>query len=408
MLLNSTLSPHSSTITESSRTEAELNLWQQSLIGCFLSITTIISIFGNVLVCVAILTHRKLKKVSNLFLISLAIADLVVSSLVMPFAIANDLLQYWPFAQGFCNIWISFDILSATASILNLCAISIDRYIHMTNPFGYERWMTNRKCLGFIALIWLLSILISFLPINLGWHKKKIDFSSSISALPSSIEAFTESQKNENNLCFIDLSSTYAVISSSISFFLPCLVMVAIYIKMYNLARRHAESIKKTQAYVVQNGSKSKANENKALFTLGMIMGLFLLCWIPFFTVNIVIAFCEKCVPKTVFTAFSWLGYFNSTMNPIIYSKFNADFRDAFRIILFCERCRDRDPYKMKIRSRTSSNIMAMKKIQSSTGNTQNGVAKIHANGGNVEHHQNEVQTLIVKGDINDNLVNES
>jgi len=58
MLLNSTLSPHSSTITESSRTEAELNLWQQSLIGCFLSITTIISIFGNVLVCVAILTHR--------------------------------------------------------------------------------------------------------------------------------------------------------------------------------------------------------------------------------------------------------------------------------------------------------------------------------------------------------------
>jgi dopamine D1-like receptor len=102
--------------------------------GIFLSLVIFLSIAGNILVCVAIYTDRALRRIGNLFLASLAIADLFVSSLVMTFAVVNDLLGYWMFGAQFCDTWIAFDVMCSTASILNLCAISLDRYIHIKDP----------------------------------------------------------------------------------------------------------------------------------------------------------------------------------------------------------------------------------------------------------------------------------
>lgn len=103
----------------------------------FLSLVIFLSIAGNILVCVAIYTDRALRRIGNLFLASLAIADLFVSSLVMTFAVVNDLLGYWMFGAQFCDTWIAFDVMCSTASILNLCAISLDRYIHIKDPLRY-------------------------------------------------------------------------------------------------------------------------------------------------------------------------------------------------------------------------------------------------------------------------------
>lgn len=93
-----------------------------------------LSVAGNILVCVAIYTDRGLRRIGNLFLASLAIADLFVASLVMTFAGVNDLLGYWIFGAEFCDTWVAFDVMCSTASILNLCAISLDRYIHIKDP----------------------------------------------------------------------------------------------------------------------------------------------------------------------------------------------------------------------------------------------------------------------------------
>lgn len=76
------------------------------------------------------------------------------------------------------------------------------------------------------------------------------------------------------------------------------------------------------------------SNDHKAAITLGIIMGVFLVCWVPFFCMNIILAFCKTCVPELVFKILTWLGWSNSALNPIIYSIFNTEFRDAFRKIL--------------------------------------------------------------------------
>lgn len=104
------------------------------LSGLLFLILIFLSVAGNILVCVAIYTDRGLRRIGNLFLASLAIADLFVGCLVMTFAGVNDLLGYWMFGPRFCDTWIAFDVMCSTASILNLCAISLDRYIHIKDP----------------------------------------------------------------------------------------------------------------------------------------------------------------------------------------------------------------------------------------------------------------------------------
>lgn len=141
------------------------------LLVVLLMVLILVSIIGNCLVCVAIFTERRLRKLGNAFIVSLAIADLFVSCLVMTFALCNELLEYWIFGDWFCDVWISFDIMCCTASILNLCAISLDRFILIKDCLLYNKWMTRRVALSSLILIWFISALVSFVPINLGWHK---------------------------------------------------------------------------------------------------------------------------------------------------------------------------------------------------------------------------------------------
>ena len=140
------------------------------VVGFLLVVLILTSIIGNILVCIAVATDKKLRKLSNLFLVSLAIADLLVSAFVMPFALVND-LGALNFGLTFCKIWISSDVMCSTASIVNLCAISLDRYIHIKDPLQYTEWITRKSVPLTIAVIWITSAFISFLPISLDLHR---------------------------------------------------------------------------------------------------------------------------------------------------------------------------------------------------------------------------------------------
>jgi len=91
----------------------------------------------------------------------------------------------------------------------------------------------------------------------------------------------------------------------------------------------------------IKNQVRRFRMETKAAKTLGIIVGCFILCWFPFFTMYLVTAFCEHCIPPLVFSTIIWLGYCNSALNPFIYAMFSREFRGAFKKILcklFCKR----------------------------------------------------------------------
>uniref|UniRef100_A0A8C3TB30 D(1B) dopamine receptor n=1 Tax=Chelydra serpentina TaxID=8475 RepID=A0A8C3TB30_CHESE len=312
-----------------SGSEGERDRSRHSMAGSLLSLLILWTLFGNVLVCVAIIRFRHLRsKVTNIFIVSLAVSDLLVALLVMPWKAVAEVAGYWPFG-AFCNVWVAFDIMCSTASILNLCVISMDRYWAISSPFRYERKMTQRVALVMISVAWALSVLISFIPVH-------------------------------TSSCDSSLNRTYAISSSLISFYIPVAIMLVTYTRIYRIAQvqirrissleraaEHAQSCRSNRVDCHHHTSlkTSIRKETKVLKTLSVIMGVFVCCWLPFFILNCMVPFCESppndphaglpCVSETTFNIFVWFGWANSSLNPIIYA-FNADFRKVFSNLLGC------------------------------------------------------------------------
>lgn len=157
-----------------------------------------------------------------------------------------------------------------------------------------------------------------------------------------------------------NLNKTYAISSSLISFYIPVVIMIATYTRIYRIAQTQIRRItsleraaeqahNQNQGYGVNRSQSHRPNdeaslkssfkkETKVLKTLSIIMGVFVFCWLPFFVLNCTVPFCDPpCVSDTTFTVFVWFGWANSSLNPVIYA-FNADFRRAFTTILGCNR----------------------------------------------------------------------
>ncbi|NP_001296483.1 5-hydroxytryptamine receptor 2A [Bombyx mori] len=134
------------------------------------SMLVIATATGNVLVCLAIYLERRLQNVTNYFLMSLAITDLLVAILVMPLGILTLVRGHFPLAAPYCLTWICLDVLLCTASIMHLCTISVDRYLSLRYPMRFGRNKTRKRVTVKIAFVWILSTAMS-LPLSLKYSK---------------------------------------------------------------------------------------------------------------------------------------------------------------------------------------------------------------------------------------------
>uniref|UniRef100_A0A667WHG2 D(1B) dopamine receptor n=1 Tax=Myripristis murdjan TaxID=586833 RepID=A0A667WHG2_9TELE len=311
--------------------------------GCVLTLLIIWTLVGNFTVCAAVFRYRHLRaKVTNIFIVSLALSDLLVAVLVMPWKAVAEVAGFWPFGR-FCKTWLACDIMCSTASILNLCVISVDRYWAISSPFRYERTMNKRMASVMIGVTWTVSVVISFVPVHLNWHRAEIGDAAA---------------EGDSGSCDSSLSRTYAISSSLISFYIPVAIMVVTYTRIYRIAQmqirristleRAAEHAQSCRSDAPEHFSHlvSIRKETKVLKTLGIIMGVFVCCWFPFFVLNCALPFCPEpgtpgaqrgayCVSEKTFDVFVWIGWSNSSLNPVIYA-FNADFREAFLRLLGC------------------------------------------------------------------------
>ncbi|KAM8853049.1 alpha-2B adrenergic receptor [Synchiropus picturatus] len=406
-----------------------------------------VTIVGNILVIIAVLTSRSLKGPQNLFLVSLAAADILVATLIIPFSLANELQGYWAFSAIWCEIYLALDVLFCSSSIVHLCAIALDRYLSISRPVSYGPKRTASRIKAAIVVVWLISAVISFPPLL----------------------SLDKSEAGED-MCELNDERWYILYSSVGSFFAPCVIMILVYVRIYQIAKQHARcplghksksedisdvfrksterrnddeasvssqkdnvpdsqvaqrcnltglsscpvpkiplvALKKnhtkrqrSQSEVLSahsSGSEADTNggmeEDKGLsdppvrkglnaqmknlavrykstmatsagtrlvigtprtpgmlttrrkallnrekrftFVLAVVMGVFVMCWFPFFLSYSLKAICpESCsIPVPLFKFFFWIGYCNSCLNPVIYTIFNKDFRKAFKRIL--------------------------------------------------------------------------
>ncbi|KAK2882094.1 beta-2 adrenergic receptor-like [Channa argus] len=396
--------------SELSASSSEYSHPELILMGVAMAILVLAIVFGNVLVITAILRFQRLQTITSLFIASLAIADLIMGVVVVPFGSSYILLDGWQFGKFMCEFWTATDVMCVTASIETLCVIALDRYLAITSPLRYPVLLTRARAFVVVLGVWAVASLISFLPIHLKlWvaHNEEAQ------------QCFAN-----DTCCDFNTNIEYAVSSSIVSFYLPLGVMIFLYARVFQEAQKQLEKIRGQERYfynlhcigqlaypddspamnklrtgteVREQAGEDRLNmqkigsidkskeekggdhraraekgggkyfatkrlkfslkEQKAVRTLGIIMGTFTLCWLPFFILNILMAFLNLGDIKMHFKVLNWLGYCNSAFNPLIYSR-SPDFRHAFQEIL-CLRtkggsqerrrgwgwCRERDSY---------------------------------------------------------------
>ncbi|XP_072742561.1 dopamine D2-like receptor isoform X3 [Anoplolepis gracilipes] len=182
-----------------------------------LVIVPCLTLFGNVLVILAVVKERALQTVTNYFIVSLAVADLLVAVLVMPFAVYVLVNGSWSLPGFVCDFYIAMDVTCSTSSIFNLVAISIDRYIAVTQPIKYAKHKNNRRVWLTILLVWAISAAIGS-PIVLGLNN-------------------TPDRIPDQCLFY---NTDFIIYSSLSSFYIPCIIMVFLYYNIFKALRNRA------------------------------------------------------------------------------------------------------------------------------------------------------------------------
>ncbi|XP_059045497.1 probable G-protein coupled receptor No18 isoform X2 [Achroia grisella] len=183
------------------------------------TVLMIMVVVGNMLVIIAIVTEKALKNIQNWFIASLAVSDFFLGLVIMPFSLANELMGYWIFGFWWCEIHSAMDVLLCTASIMNLCLISLDRYWSITQAVDYLKKRTPARAALMIAAVWLMSALVCIPPL-LGWR---------VSRPP---EQFPQ--------CKVSDDIGYVIYSALGSFYIPSCIMVFVYIRIYFAAKARA------------------------------------------------------------------------------------------------------------------------------------------------------------------------
>uniref|UniRef100_A0A671MAZ8 Muscarinic acetylcholine receptor n=1 Tax=Sinocyclocheilus anshuiensis TaxID=1608454 RepID=A0A671MAZ8_9TELE len=370
--------------------------WRMAMITLITVPLSIITIIGNVLVMISFRVNPLLRTVSNYFLLSLAVADFILGAVSMNLYTTYILIGQWTLGNLACDVWLALDYVASNASVMNLLAISVDRYLSVMRPLTYRATRTPRRAAVLITLAWTVSFVL-WAPAILFWQyivgertvpegecsvqflsQPVITFGTAIAAfyLPVSVmvalywRVYRETEKRSQQLAGLIASQGGRTGNTSqVGFkwtrplfyilydnnkYIPLVRMDKATVSNLpndcNATKRSCESavnspMNPITTSAMQAPTRSLARrartsglirEKKAARTLSAILLAFIVTWTPYNIMVLVSTFCEDCVPEGLWQLGYWLCYVNSTVNPVCYALCNKHFQVTFRALLLC------------------------------------------------------------------------
>ncbi|XP_005359291.1 cholecystokinin receptor type A isoform X1 [Microtus ochrogaster] len=349
--------------------------WQPAVQILLYSLIFLLSVLGNTLVITVLIRNKRMRTVTNIFLLSLAVSDLMLCLFCMPFNLIPNLLKDFIFGSAMCKTTTYFMGTSVSVSTFNLVAISLERYGAICRPLQSRVWQTKSHALKVIAATWCLSFTIMTpYPIY------------------SNLVPFTKNNNQTANMCRFLLPSdamqqSWQTFLLLILFLIPGIVMVVAYglisLELYQGIKFDASQRKSSKEKKLSSGSSryedsdgcylqksrhplklelqqlstsssssrvnrirsssSAANliaKKRVIRMLIVIVVLFFLCWMPIFSANAWRAYdtasAEKHLSGTPISFILLLSYTSSCVNPIIYCFMNKRFRLGFMATFPC------------------------------------------------------------------------
>ncbi|XP_078680132.1 neuropeptide FF receptor 2-like [Branchiostoma floridae x Branchiostoma belcheri] len=286
-------------------------------VSCF-SLIFLISLAGNLLVCLVVVKDRSLRNVTNYFVVNLAISDLLVTLLAMPVTLVSDILFGWRLGEVVCQL-TPLQGLSLAASILTLVAIAADRYRAVIYPTA--RKLRPCEAFAIIGLVWMLSI-VTMVPHALVMQLKKYIFNDGDVIIYVCGENWGEGGRE-----------AYTVTFFSLCYILPLVVIAVLYVRI-SLRISHQPNL---FGLSHNRNPGISAQKLEVIKMLVVVVILFTVCWMPYHVVLFVTEFGdlsgeqENAVLVYAYPIVRWLGYCNSCMNPIVYGYCNKNFRKGFK-----------------------------------------------------------------------------
>uniref|UniRef100_W5LTH3 Trace amine-associated receptor 13c-like n=1 Tax=Astyanax mexicanus TaxID=7994 RepID=W5LTH3_ASTMX len=289
------------------------------LLFIFLSCISVGTVILNLLVIISISHFKQLHTPTNLLILSLAVADLLVGLIVMPVSIMQLMDTCWYLGKMACGLFCVISFLSVSASLCSLTFIAVDRYIAVCDPLLYSTRVTACKTSVFIILGWSVAAFYVIMVCYFNDH-----------LLPSQISSSCYGE------CVLATKYSWLIADLVVSFLTPCSVVLILYFIIFKVARRQAKAVKAARNGAAHNHGPEGSNisETKAAKKIGTVIFVYIACWIPFYLCSLSAE--NFTSVSVVWTLFSWLLLINSSVNPLIYAIFYSWFRSSCKLIVTC------------------------------------------------------------------------
>ncbi|EDO39132.1 predicted protein [Nematostella vectensis] len=279
----------------------------------------ILILFGNSLTLYVVLSNRRLRTVTNLFVVSLAVSDLGMGVFVLALGMVALYVSRWPFGDAVCQYKGFFAITLAAASIQTLALTSVNRYFKVVKPSLYRKYFTMRA-----TIICILS----------SW------FVATLAAIPYLATGFRMIYHPGKFVCYYNDTSWWLGTVIIIYVGLPNSVIVFCYYQVFKTVKIHQKRLQSTQ----NNRSNVSVEDIKITRTLFVVVVFFMFCWAPYMIVDLVDVFRGYwSMSREVYTMSTFLGTLSSAVNPVIYCFLNPSFRREYSRSLGLRRRRTED-----------------------------------------------------------------
>lgn len=298
--------------------------------SCFLIFIAITTLLGNISVCLTVLFNSNLHTFTSYLVASLACSDLMVATFSLPFRIHQTIHNtHWCLSKTACLFWIWADLFCCCASIGNLALISVDRFLATKYPLRYHQIVTRKTSWLMLSSVWVYSFIVATSGLT-NWTFPAGDL------------------VGIDNGCYKP-DPYYYTFAAIVGFFVPLVVIICAYCYIFKIAMEHFRAISRLTAPIIAHVPESSEKHQslykqqlKATKTLAIVVGAFVVCWLPTFIILLIKTWCQSCLNSQQNPELSGLYYFiniafvytlpniNSAINPFIYVVFSKDLRQAF------------------------------------------------------------------------------
>ncbi|XP_010138669.1 PREDICTED: neuropeptide FF receptor 2 [Buceros rhinoceros silvestris] len=292
---------------------------------------------GNSVVCFIILRSKHMRTVTNVFILNLAVSDLLVGIFCMPTTLLDNIIAGWPFGSLVCKMSGMVQGISVSASVFTLVAIAVDRFRCIVYPFKQK--LAISTAVAIIAIIWILAVAIM---------------------CPSAVMLQVQEEKhfrvilgygNETRpvyWCREDwpnpgMRKIYTTVLFANIYLAPLLLIVIMYARI-SVTLFHTAVPVEGKHSRQQRHSVSKKKQ-KVIKMLIIVALLFTLSWLPLWTLMMLTDYASlsdiqvQIINIYIYPFAHWLAFFNSSVNPIIYGFFNENFRRGFQAAFHLQLC---------------------------------------------------------------------